>query len=252
MTLETEVSNEVVSEDLKPELNTPEVTVTDEIVEKEQQEEPVKTFTQAEVDAMVQKRLLKEERKNTRRLQEQRDAEIQQSNLVEPRRTSFDNDDEFVQAQIEHLAEVKAAEKLEQRQRATEIAQRTESFFEKAEKVVDRYPDFQTVVSNPDLRINENMVEFIADSSLGAEVAYYLGKNPDKAAHIANLSPIKAARELTSIETELNAKPKPTPSKAPEPINPIGTKGRATTSALPSDDDDIDTWMKKERARMRS
>lgn len=233
------------------ELNTPEATAAEGVVEKKQ-DEPAKTFTQAEVDALIQKRLLKEERRVHRRI-EQQQREQQQRQVLErpPERDEFRDDEAYVQAQIEHRAEVKAAQKLAERERVQQQERMTETFLEKAEKASERYADFQSVVSNPALAINDGMAEFIADSELGADVAYFLGKNPIKAAQIAQMSPIKAARELTRIEAEIASKPKATPSKAPEPISPVGSRGKATTSSLPSDDDDIDTWMRKERERAR-
>jgi len=242
----------VESEDVKPtELNTPPVTAADGVVEPKQDEQP-KTFTQAEVDALIQKRLLKEERRVHRRieqqLREQKQAEVLKT---EPRRDDFRDDEAFTQAQIDHLAEKRAAEKLAERERAQQQERVAESFLEKAEKAQERYPDYHAVVGNPSLAINEGMVEFIAESDLGADVAYFLGKNPMKAAQIAQMSPIKAARELSRIEAEIASKPKANPSKAPEPISPVGTRGKSSVSALPSDDDDIDTWMKKEQARSR-
>jgi len=242
----------VESEDVKPtELNTPPVTAADGVVEPKQDEQP-KTFTQAEVDALIQKRLLKEERRVHRRieqqLREQKQAEVLKT---EPRRDDFRDDEAFTQAQIDHLAEKRAAEKLAERERVQQQERVAESFLEKAEKAQERYPDYQSVVGNPTLAINEGMVEFIAESDLGADVAYYLGKNPMKSAQIAQMSPIKAARELSRIEAEIASKPKANPSKAPEPISPVGTRGKASSSPLPSDDDDIDTWMKKEQARTR-
>lgn len=242
----------VESEDVKPtELNTPAVTATDGVVEPKQ-DEPAKTFTQAEVDALIQKRLLKEERRVHRRieqqLREQKQAEVLKT---EPRRDDFRDDEAFTQAQIDHLAEKRAAEKLAERERAQQQERVAESFLEKAEKAQERYPDYQAVVGNPSLAINEGMVEFIAESDLGADVAYFLGKNPMKAAQIAQMSPIKAARELSRIEAEIASKPRANPSKAPEPISPVGTRGKSSVSALPSDEDDIDTWMKKEQARTR-
>lgn len=241
----------VVTDDTKP-VNLPDGTAPDGLVEQKQ-DEPAKTFTQAEVDAMVQKRLLKEERKITRRMEQQlQERQADAVRQVEPVRESYRDDEAYLQAQVEHLAEKRAVEKLAERERAKEAEQRSENFAEKAEKAAERYPDFQTVVGNPSLSINTEMAEFIAESDLGADVAYFLGKNPAKAKEIAQLSPIKAARELTRIESELAARPKATPSNAPEPITPVGQRGRASTSALPSDSDDIDTWMRKEQARMRS
>lgn len=253
MTVETqEVAGEslpVATDDANPVLNTPEATAADGVVEKKQ-DEPAKTFTQAEVDALIQKRLLKEERRVHRRLEQQaREREQAQVLAVEPKRESFGNDQAFVQAQLEHLAEKKAAEKLAERDRTAAAEKQQEAFLEKAEKASERYADFQAVVSNPALQINNEMAEFISESDLGADVAYFLGKNPMKAAQIAAMSPMKAARELTRIEAEIAARPKATPSKAPEPITPVGSRGKASTSSLPSDDDDISTWMEKERER---
>ena len=242
----------VLSDDVKPESES-KGTAPDGLVENEKQEEPAKTFTQAEVDAMVQKRLLKEERRVHRRVEQQLREQQQQATLQqEPVREKFQDDQAYYQAQIEHLAEVRAAEKLAERERSKEAERRSESFIDKAEKAADRYPDFTAVVSNPALSINEAMTEFISESDIGADVAYYLGKHPSKAHEISQLSPIRAARELTRIESELAARPKANPSKAPEPISPVGQRGKASVSSLPSDSDDIDTWMRKEQARKRS
>lgn len=256
MTTDTQ---EVVGESLPVELdnentevkNTPEATAAAGEVEQKQDEQ-AKTFTQAEVDALVQKRLLKEERRVHRRIEQQLREQQQSAALQqEPQREAFRDDQAYLQAQVEHLAEVRAAQKLAEREKAAEAEKRSESFIEKAEKASERYPDFQTVVSNPSLHINDAMAEFISESDMGADVAYHLGKNPMKAAQIAQMTPIKAARELLSIESELAARPKAKPSQAPEPITPVGTRGKASTSSLPSDEDDIGTWMRKEQARLR-
>lgn len=230
------------------EQNTPEATAADGVVEPKQAEQ-AKTFTQAEVDALIQKRLLKEERRVHRRIEQQL-REQQQQSAPAPKRESFEDDEAYVRAQVEHLAEKRVAEKIAEREKAQQQERVYETFQEKAEKASERYADFHAVVSNPTLTINEGMVEFLADSEHGADVAYHLGKNPHLAAQIAQMSPIKAARELTRLESEIAAKPKATPSKAPDPINPVGSRGRASSSTTPSDDDDIDTWMRKERDRM--
>lgn len=241
------------SELIQTEPNTPdEATAADGEVETKQQDEPAKTFTQAEVDALVQKRLLKEERRVHRRIEQQmRESQQQQVRQQAPERQSFQDDEAYLRAHIEHLAEQKAAEKLAERQVRQEAERRSESFLAKADKAAERYPDFQAVVSNPSLPVNEAMAEFIAESDQGAEVAYFLGKNPGKAYEISQLSPVRAARELARIETDLAARPQARVSRAPEPITPVGSKGRASTSSLPSDEDDIATWMRKEQARIR-
>ena len=244
-----EQSAPVELDNAKPEApNTPDqVTATSGEVEKEQAKEERK-FTQAELNDAIQKRLIKEQRRIERTLREQL---AQQQAATPPKREAFQDDDAFLQAQIEHEAEKRAQQKIEQRTKAEQAERLAESFQEKAEKAAERYPDFNAVVANPMLPINDAMAEFIADSDAGPDVAYYLGKNPAKAAQIAEMTPVKAARELTRIEAEILAKPKAQPSKAPEPITPVGSRGKSSTSTLPSDDDDIDTWMRKERERMR-
>lgn len=238
------------SEEVKqPEQNTSETTA--ESVEAEtKQAELEKTFTQAEVDALVQKRLLKEERRVHRRIEQQMREQAQIESLKTPiKRESFADDDAFIQAQVDRLAELKASEKLAERERKQQSEKIAESFHDKAEKASDRYADFNEVVSNPSLSINDEMVEFIADSELGADLAYYLGKNPTKAAQIASMSAIKAARELARIESELGAKPQVKTSNAPPPITPVGSKGSAAPSLSNADFAEYKALRAKQGAR---
>lgn len=258
MTTETQVEvagtpAPVVTDDVKTTVpDTPEATAANGEVEKQEQA-PEKVFTQAEVDALIQKRLLKEERRVHRRIEaQQREQQVSRVAQIEPKRDEFRDDDAYQQAQIDHLAAKRAEQILTEREQAKQLEQRAETFMDQAEKASERYADFQTVVSNPALSINNDMAEFIAESEMGADVAYYLGKNPIKAAQIAKLSAIGAYRELTRIEAELASKPKAQPSNAPEPIKPVGTRGKPASSALPSDEDPIDVWMKKEHARARA
>lgn len=240
----------VETADENAELNPTPATAADGEAEQPKQEE--RRFTQAELDAAIQKRLLKEERRVHRRVEQQlRERAQQQTAAVEPRREAFQDDEQYLTAHIEHVAAQKAERLLQERERQREAEQRNEAFMAKAEAVSERFADFEQVVGNPSLHITDGMAEFIADSDVGAELAYHLGKNPLKASQIAQMSPFKAARELARIEGELTSKPKPKVSNAPEPITPVG-RGRATSSSLPSDSDDIESWMRKERARISS
>jgi len=237
----------VVTDDLKPVPNTPEVTAAEGDVETKEQEKE-KVFTQAEVDALIQRRLVKEARRQARNAEQTARERIV---AVEPKRDEFRDDEAYSEAQVRHLAEKKASEILEQRAKAEQHERLREQFDERTEKAKERYVDFAAVVENPLLPVNEAMAEFIMDSEHGPDVAYYLGKNPAKAEQIAQLSPVRAARELSRIEAEIAARPKASPSKAPDPITPVGTRGKAAASPLPSDDDDIETWMRKERERAK-
>lgn len=258
MTTETQVEvagtpAPVVLEDTKPEVtNTPEATAASGEVE-EQKQAPEKVFTQAEVDALIQRRLLKEERRAHRRIEaQQREQQTAQIAKVAPNPSEYADAEEYRKAEIKHQAAALAVEMLAERDMAEKLERRAETFYEKADKASERYPDFLTVVGNPALAVNEHMAEFIAESELGDEVAYHLGKNPLKAAQISKMTAVGAVRELTRLENELASKPKAKPSNAPEPIKPVGTRGKPTSSALPSDDDPVEVWMKKEQARVRS
>lgn len=214
-------------------------------------ESPVpRTYTEEELRERIERATAKAAAKAERRAFREATRQLQ-TPAKEPERDDFKDDAAYTQAQLEYLAEKKAEEKLREREKAQQAEKVQEAFLEKAEKAAERYPDFHTVVSNPALSINDAMAEFIADSDQGAEIAYHLGKNPLKAAAIAQMSPIKAARELARLESELASKPTK-PSKAPDPITPVGARHTKSNSALPSDEDDIETWMQKERERVKS
>lgn len=219
-TVETETQNPV---DVIPEGTAPEG-------EETKQAEPAKTFTQEEVDALVQKRLVKKEREVLRNMQREQAEQAQRARIEqEPKRENFRDDDAYLEARLEQLVEKKAAEKITQLEKQREQEKAHEQFLERAEKASEKYPDFQQVTSNPSLPINEGMAEFISDSDAGPDVAYYLGKHPSEAAKIAQMSPIKAARALAQIEAEVGNKPVKT-SNAPAPITPVGSRGSAQSS----------------------
>ncbi len=228
-----------------------------EQVEQQEAAKPPKTFTQEEVDALIQKRLTKEARRSER-LMAQKLAEVQgqhQPSKPEPKREDFVDDEAHQRAQLEHAIEQRAQERAAQLVLQTQQQQRQQSaiaqFWERADDVVDRYPDFEAVVTNPNLPLRGAILEFVTESDVGPELAYHLGKNRTKAMSIAQMTPIQAAKALMTLESELKAKPKAQPSRAPDPINPVGNRGAASRSSMPSDDDDMQTWAQKETARMR-
>lgn len=77
---------------------------------------------------------------------------------------------------------------------------------------------------------------------------YHLGKNPELAEELADLSPIKLAKKLDRIERDLADKSKLKPGSAPKPIEPV----RATSSD-PGLHAGLSTeeWMKRREAELR-
>ena len=97
-----------------------------------------------------------------------------------------------------------------------------------ADQVADaktRYADYEKVAYTAP--ISDRVANWIAQSDMGADVAYYLGMNRDAAVAIsqmAEFNPIEAARELGRIEARLSLpKPNMRPS-APDPVSPVKPK----------------------------
>lgn len=82
------------------------------------------------------------------------------------------------------------------------------------------------------------------------KLLYHLGKNPDIAAELADLSPIKLAKRLDRIERELGESSKPKTSNAPKPLEPVRAKA-APNSGLDEGLSDAE-WIKRREAEIRA
>jgi hypothetical protein len=235
----------------------PEVTATTETVENtpvvadESNEQPVeeKKYSQAEIDAMIGKRLAREQRKWERE-QAQRSAEKQ----VVP--TELPSPDQF-QSPTDYAEFIRAeADKLvQQREAAKQQSQVLESYQEREEQARDKYDDFEQVAYNPNLPITNVMAETIQHSDIGPDLAYYLGSNPKDAERISRLSPYMQAKEIGKIEAKLADNPpvKKTTS-APAPISPVKARSTGAPSHDTTDPRSIKSmstseWIEAERAR---
>jgi hypothetical protein len=230
----------------------PEVTATTETatdtpeVSTEQTEQPAeKTYTQAEIDAMIGKRLAREQRK-WERDQAAKQAEVQ---TLQAMPADVDESDPHA------VVLKKAAELVAQRDAAKQQAEIMEAYAESEEKVRDKYDDFDQVARNPNVPITEVMAEAIYASDVGPEVAYYLGSNIKEAARISRLSPFMQAKEIGKIEAKLASDPpvKKT-SNAPAPISPVTARSTGSTSHDTTDPRSVKSmttsqWIEAERQR---
>lgn len=230
----------------EPEVSAPEVA------EQAPEDKPAeKVYTQAEIDAMIGKRLAREQRKWERE-QARRAAEQQPAQLADlPPADQF----ESVEAYAEALAERKAAELLQRREQAAREAELAEQYASKEEEVREKYDDFQQVVYNPNLPITDAMAQAIRASDIGPEVAYYLGSNIKEAERIARMSPILQAKEIGKLEAKLTAEPpvKKT-TAAPPPISPVTARSTGSPSYDTTDPRSVKTmstseWIEAERQR---
>lgn len=155
----------------------------------------------------------------------------------------------------------------------------------KIEKAVAKHADFEDVLEDGQATLDAitgaPMRAFITESDIGPEIVYHLCQNPEEVKRIAALPGYKQAAEIAKIEEKLTAappkpagdddddandqepdpkagternadgtfKPKKEPSKAPDPIEPVGERS-ANTSTAPSDKDSTAAWMRKRAAEI--
>ena len=158
-----------------------------------------------------------------------------------PKVENFETEADFLEALVDWKTEQKIRVEREKTSKEvasveekTAIDETYQELDEKMEKGRTKYADFNELVLDEDLKISESMVEAILLSDTAEDVLYYLGKHPEEAAHIAELSPLKVAHELGKIEAKLSIPPpKKRTTNAPEPIVPVKTTG--VTEKDPSD-----------------
>lgn len=211
--------------------------------------EASKTFSQEELDAIVGKRLAREQRKWER---EQAQKAKSQPVPTEPLKA-----DDFADAPsyAEALAERKAQELLARRDAEAERAATLDAYHDREEEARNKYDDFEQVAYNPKLPVTETMAQTIQATDNGPDVIYYLGSNPKEAERIARLSPLLQAREIGKIEANLGSNPpaKKT-STAPAPIAPVtartsGAPAYDTTDPRSVKNMSTSEWIEAERLR---
>lgn len=168
-----------------------------------------------------------------------------------PNREDFDDDEAFLEALTDWKVDVKLnAVKGKERETQEESEEKTgvDEVYETMDQMVltgrEKYEDFDAVAMAKDLVVTPAMTEIILESEISADIMYYLGQNPDEAADIAKLTPMKIAKKLAEIEKELEkgeeseeeeeeeTLPLPKPpvkkkklTKTPEPITPVRESG---------------------------
>ena len=234
----------------------PEVTATTETVENTpvvadegKEQAPAKAFSQEEVDALIGKRLAREQRKWERE-QALRSAEKQVVPVDLPSPDQFQSPNDYAE-----FIRMEADKLVQQREAAKQQSQVLESYQEREEQARDKYDDFEQVAYNPNLPITNVMAETIQHSEIGPDLAYYLGSNPKDAERISRLSPYLQAKEIGKIEAKLADNPpvKKTTS-APAPISPVkarstGAPTHDTTDPRSTKTMSVSEWIEAERAR---
>jgi hypothetical protein len=221
-----------------------EPTATPEPEVSEPETTAEKTFTQAEIDAAIGKRIAREQRKWAR------EQHTQAPPTEAPTPEAFENPE----AHLEAMAEYKAAQLVEKREAEKARAATEDAYLDRVEEAQEKYADFDQVAKNPRLPVTQVMAEAITSSEIGPDILYHLGLNPKEAARIAQLGPLMQAKEIGKIEAKLASDPpaKKTTS-APAPINPVNTQtaGKTYDTTDPRSIKAMSTseWIAAERAR---
>lgn len=207
------------------------VTAAPEDVQKQAD----KTFTQAELDAIVQTRLAKAERqhlKELRGLQTQQPATKAPEDKPPPR-DQYATDEEWVDAKVDwKLAQ---RDRAQQAEKALEAQQTTA---QKAHKVVSdaaKLPGFDREAFDS-LTISDAVTQAILDSDIAPRLLAHMTANPEVAERISKLSPARQAAEIGRLEEKLSVvKPVNT---APPPVKTASGAGpvhNGDLSKLPMD-----------------
>lgn len=112
-------------------------------------------------------------------------------------------------------------EQREEQARKTEEAKRAriQTYAEKEAAFAAETPDYEQVAKAPHVPITQEMADLILEADNPPAIAYYLGKNLEEAASIAQMTPIAAARAIGRIEAKLSAPATvQTPPAAPKPV----------------------------------
>ena len=219
----------------EPESSTPEVA------------DAPKTFSQEEVDALISKRLAREQRKWERT---QKASQPEAPKELPPADTF-----ESTEAYAEALAERKAQELVARRDAEKQQTEALDAYHDREEEARTKYDDFEQVAYNPKLRITDVMAEAIRTSDIGPEVAYFLGQNPKDADRISRLSPLSQAKEIGKIEVKLASDPPARKTtSAPDPIRPVAPRNATNPTYDTTDPRSVKSmstseWIEAERQR---
>jgi beta-glucosidase-like glycosyl hydrolase len=219
---------------------------TPEVAEDQVEQQEEKKYSQAEIDAMIGKRLAREQRKWERA---QQSAPVAPAAPVVPEQ--FATTEDYVEA----LALQKADQLLSQREQQKHQKEVIEAYHDREEEARNKYDDFEQVAYNPNLPITSDMAQAIQYSDIGPDLAYHLGANPKEAERISRLPPILQAKEIGKLEAKLTTNPpvKKTTS-APTPISPITARSTGSPAYDTTDPRSIKTmstsdWIEAERMR---
>jgi hypothetical protein len=212
-----------------------------------------KTFTQKDVDKIVQKEKAKVERKLMRQ-QPVQQVETKQEVVEAKDAPNPDNYTDY-SAYVRDLAKFEAKQEFDALQRQAKESEtkanqerEVQSKREKIDSVIeageDKYDDFRAKVTQAE--ISKPAMEAILECDNPHDIVYYLASNDDEAQRLLGLSPAAQAKEIGKLEDKLLEKKPVKPSSAPAPVTPV-KGGKTPTTSI--EDMDMDTFIAEGRKR---
>lgn len=170
-----------------------------------------------------------------------------------PKQEQFETYDEYLRALTRHEISTTMAQERQKLTRELEGRELQGGFEKRVEAFREKHADFDEVAFSDDHQVSPTMRDAIVNTQDGAEIAYWLGKNPEESNRIARLSPNHQILELGRISARLAAPPPAPPprpaSAAPAPITPVKAGGKAVEGLR--DDLPIEEWMKRRNQEIR-
>lgn len=233
-----------------------ETLVSDTQTETQDEKVPAveKTFTQTELNEILEKRIARAEAKAERRViqaleriaPQQPQQQYQPPVNDKPAREHFANDEAYIESltdwKIDQRESAGKQQKVQEQSRA--IESKTENMYAEAAKI----PGFDRDDFN-DLPLTPAIVQTIVDSDVAPKLMAYMAANPGDIARIATLSPARQAAELGKLEAKVASQKAPRVSSAPEPISTIGSQGGTVKSLASATMDEYIAMRTKQGAR---
>ena len=185
-------------------------------------------YTKARRTAERETELLREENEQLKAKVAGADASKED---LKPDSRDFDSDADYIEALTDYKAKKAITDKENSdRETATTALQvkQTALAKEKNDAIIsvintgkEKYKDFDTVF-NDKVTVTEPMADAIALLDNGSDVAYFLGKNPQRATEIAQMGVVEAAMAIQDISSGARKIAKTTiASNASDPIKPV-------------------------------
>lgn len=173
-----------------------------------------------------------------------------------PKSDDFDSYDEYIDALTDYKTQKAIESQMQgarERRQQAQVQQQEQARVQSIQKTIadgrGKYDDFDAVALSGTSPITDYMASAIAESDIGADLAYYLGKNPDQAQQIAEMSPTASIRAIGKLEAKVEAQlvQSKEKSNAPAPIKPVSKGAKANVDP---DSMSIDEWMKWRQSKV--